>query len=320
MPDAYLEVWRDGEAERVRLLGTRVTLGRAPGNDVSFPSDDAVSRQHAVLQRGSKGWSLQDVGSSNGTYVNGQKIVGEHVLELNDEITLGGMRVLFQAGEPFPVADGTFDQKPLSPLPAASSAESHPAVGKGPGYLDLSEEWRADPDDGGTEASHGEHPLAPTLGSSSEPPPATPEDAPQRTKIASVDPLATRPNRGSGRVRGLARSIQVRRPDANQQEVLAFRVDRYDSVGNRLAPVPVELWGYQRGQVTDGEEIEVTGRWSHGTLKAKRIENLSTNAEVAGFSPGVKVFYACVIVAFICFFAFILYSIVTAPEVSNPFE
>jgi hypothetical protein len=74
----------------------------------------------------------------------------------------------------------------------------------------------------------------------------------------------------------VARGIQLRRNE-QQREILAFRIDRYDESGNRLPP----------GQVGEGEQVEVSGKWSRGTLKADRVRNLSTRAEVrgAGFGP-----------------------------------
>jgi hypothetical protein len=86
----------------------------------------------------------------------------------------------------------------------------------------------------------------------------------------------------------VARGIQTREQGENWK-ILAFRVDRYDRSGNRIDPVAVELRGYRSGQVNEGEEVEVSGKWSHGTLRANKVVNLSTNAEVeGGLSKGHK--------------------------------
>ena len=80
----------------------------------------------------------------------------------------------------------------------------------------------------------------------------------------------------------------MRRGD-NGRESLVFRVERYEASGNRLAPVAVELPIYVSGQVSDGEEVDVTGRWHHGTLRAKRIVNLATGARVQGVGLGTTI-------------------------------
>lgn len=74
-------------------------------------------------------------------------------------------------------------------------------------------------------------------------------------------------------------------------EILTFRVQRYDSAGNRLTPVPVELggglqWGGGRisGQVSDGDKVEVHGQWRGGNLRAEKIINHTTGAHVEGRS------------------------------------
>jgi pSer/pThr/pTyr-binding forkhead associated (FHA) protein len=43
------------------------------------------------------GWSVRDLGSRNGTYVNGERILGERVLRPDDELQVGGVRVFFRA-------------------------------------------------------------------------------------------------------------------------------------------------------------------------------------------------------------------------------
>lgn len=67
--------------------------------------------------------------------------------------------------------------------------------------------------------------------------------------------------------------------------VLTFRVERYDGAGNRLRPVPVQLRtrGYD-GSVSEGDEVRVTGRWKDGTLRIRRVHNLTTGASIAGKS------------------------------------
>jgi hypothetical protein len=86
---------------------------------------------------------------------------------------------------------------------------------------------------------------------------------------------------------GIARNVHLRM-DSEQVEVLSFRLDRYGPDGSRAAPVGAEVWGYRGGQVGDGEEVEVTGRWSSGTLQAKRVVNRTTGAEIRGMNRTVR--------------------------------
>jgi pSer/pThr/pTyr-binding forkhead associated (FHA) protein len=92
---ALLEVQGLQGREIVTLDGERMTVGKNPDNDLVIAEDPSVSRVHAVLQRVGGGWSIHDVGSTNGTLVNGERIFGERVLRDDDEIILGRTRLHF---------------------------------------------------------------------------------------------------------------------------------------------------------------------------------------------------------------------------------
>ena len=66
---------------------SRITIGRLPENDVVV-DDLLVSRHHAVLTRVPDGWSLRDLGSANGTYLNGRRVTEEPAVE-GDVIGVG---------------------------------------------------------------------------------------------------------------------------------------------------------------------------------------------------------------------------------------
>ncbi len=70
-----------------------VTVGRDPGCDIVV-NNVAVSRHHCTIRDVKRKWTLFDEDSSNGTYVNGQK-VSEHVLNHNDRVVLGKHTLLF---------------------------------------------------------------------------------------------------------------------------------------------------------------------------------------------------------------------------------
>jgi predicted component of type VI protein secretion system len=65
-----------------------LTIGRKADNDIQI-DDPAVSAHHAKIVSFNKPSYIQDLRSTNGTYVNGNKIILEHTLEHNDVITLG---------------------------------------------------------------------------------------------------------------------------------------------------------------------------------------------------------------------------------------
>jgi pSer/pThr/pTyr-binding forkhead associated (FHA) protein len=94
---AYLEVWRPSGPELVALTGQRVTIGKATTNTVVFSHDRTVSRLHAVLEDYGAGWSVRDLGSRNGTYVNGEQIHTERALHPSDELRVGHSRLIFRA-------------------------------------------------------------------------------------------------------------------------------------------------------------------------------------------------------------------------------
>lgn len=92
---SHLEVSKPSGRELVPLSGPRVTLGKAPTNAIALDHDETVSRVHAVLENLGFAWSIRDLGSRNGTYLNGERISAERVLRSGDEVRLGKSRLVF---------------------------------------------------------------------------------------------------------------------------------------------------------------------------------------------------------------------------------
>src|ERR1700751_718928 len=115
---AHLEIWKPSGRELFMLSGQRVTVGKASTNLLSLEHDATVSRLHAILENLGSAWSMRDLGSRNGTYVNGEKIFAERALRSEDELRMGSSRMDFwgveQAGEPGP-NDGTLNAEPGAP-------------------------------------------------------------------------------------------------------------------------------------------------------------------------------------------------------------
>lgn len=79
------------------LDGDEVVLGRAADNAVSIP-DTSVSRKHALVRRTADGWALSDLGSGNGTLLNGEPVEDEVTLGDGDVITMGDTELRYSGG------------------------------------------------------------------------------------------------------------------------------------------------------------------------------------------------------------------------------
>jgi hypothetical protein len=91
---AYLEIIGFGEKNRVIELGEgEIVIGRVPGCGIQL-SVDNVSREHARLFFHNEEYHIEDLGSTNGTYVNGIEIV-KCALRSNDQINIGGVEIVF---------------------------------------------------------------------------------------------------------------------------------------------------------------------------------------------------------------------------------
>jgi transcriptional regulator with GAF, ATPase, and Fis domain len=82
-----------------------ITIGRGPGNQVPV-SDPRASRTHARIEPGPDGFWLEDAGSQNGTFLNGER-VGRVLLQSGDVIQIGSTQLVFREGSE---ADATLDE------------------------------------------------------------------------------------------------------------------------------------------------------------------------------------------------------------------
>ena len=114
---SYVEVWGRGGRELRALDSERVTVGTLESNDLAVDAD-GVSRVHAVFERFGDTWCVRDLGSRNGTFVNGGRIIGERALHSGDEILLGRLRLLFRG----PTVPGK-ETAAIAPPPAVTPRE-----------------------------------------------------------------------------------------------------------------------------------------------------------------------------------------------------
>jgi serine phosphatase RsbU (regulator of sigma subunit) len=87
----------DGAARTYRLGNASISLGRAPTNDLSFPEDSILSRNHLRFERDAGCWWAVDLGSKNGTLLNGGKLTGRQMLRPGDVISAGRLAIQCQA-------------------------------------------------------------------------------------------------------------------------------------------------------------------------------------------------------------------------------
>jgi len=118
-----------------------ITIGRDITNDIVI-NDPEVSRHHLRFTRGAGGFTIEDLGSTNGTFVNGQRITGAKPLNNGDMIGLGETVTLgyeaargFNAGSPeegggmqqtMPSPSSQPQQTPSSPYATPQSQSSEP--------------------------------------------------------------------------------------------------------------------------------------------------------------------------------------------------
>jgi pSer/pThr/pTyr-binding forkhead associated (FHA) protein len=113
-------ILRDGAGKQhIRGLGDeeRLTVGRDDSTDVVLDFDSEVSRLHAELQRIGGDWVVADDGlSRNGSFVNGERVVGRRRLRDGDAIRFGSTLVIFRRP-----GESSEETKRAGDVPAAAS-------------------------------------------------------------------------------------------------------------------------------------------------------------------------------------------------------
>ena len=121
-----LVVRAGGRVVREEELRAELSIGRGEDNDLQL-MDPKVSRNHAVIRREGRNFALTDLGSANGTRVNGVLITGSHVLKHGERITIGDAELTYQ--EPGKDFQDTVTMEGVLPgaLDGAPAAAERPA-------------------------------------------------------------------------------------------------------------------------------------------------------------------------------------------------
>src|SRR5580692_4861468 len=85
----------DGKNVMVPLDRDRITLGRSSANELCYPDDAGLSRQHLALTRHGDAWQVEDLGSKNGTVLNGKRIDKAAPFKEGDRISAGHLTIEF---------------------------------------------------------------------------------------------------------------------------------------------------------------------------------------------------------------------------------
>jgi len=113
--------------KEVQITKDKTTLGRRPYNDIVI-DNLAVSGEHAVLQMVGQDVFIEDLNSTNGTYING-KAVKKQLLAHNDTVEVGKYKIKFM------VDDGTDYEKTMIMKPGTMPpASGQPQAGRSSGF------------------------------------------------------------------------------------------------------------------------------------------------------------------------------------------
>ena len=88
-PDRLVVVAPPEQSGRLYMLGAEQTVGRSPGCQVAL-DDTYASQVHARIFQGGEGFFVEDLGSTNGTFLNDQKVTSPAPLTLGDRLKIGG--------------------------------------------------------------------------------------------------------------------------------------------------------------------------------------------------------------------------------------
>src|SRR5580765_3903012 len=85
----------DGQMKTVSLGDSRLSIGRSSAAELCFPEDAGLSRQHFAFEPEGDDWTVQDLGSKNGTFVNNIPLKARLILKPGDRVTAGHLVIVY---------------------------------------------------------------------------------------------------------------------------------------------------------------------------------------------------------------------------------
>src|SRR3954465_2131327 len=86
----------DGLTKNIPLTGERLAVGRSSAAELCFPEDAGLSRQHFAFESQDGEWTVQDLGSKNGTFVNNIPLKARLILKPGDRVTAGHLVIVYE--------------------------------------------------------------------------------------------------------------------------------------------------------------------------------------------------------------------------------
>lgn len=121
MPRELLIQCPDGQMKTVPLMKERIAVGRSSAAELCFPDDAGLSRQHFVFEPEGEEWTVQDLGSKNGTFVNNIPLKAKLTLTAGDRITAGHLVITYSPDGKRPDTSVVVFEREESSSPATST-------------------------------------------------------------------------------------------------------------------------------------------------------------------------------------------------------
>jgi hypothetical protein len=134
---SYQLVMRTGPTPGKKYLldKNEITIGRESNNDIVI-SEVEISRKHARLLRQPGGYLIEDLGSTNGTHVNGERLIGPHSLQVGEEIVVAeNISFIYEFGRRESEAisvGGSGERQPGIPPAPVTVVETPPGASESP--------------------------------------------------------------------------------------------------------------------------------------------------------------------------------------------
>ena len=243
---SFLTIFEGPAAGKSVALNGELILGRAASDDGRLGDDPELSRRHAALVRQPDGQiAIEDLGSRNGTFVNGQRISARRVISLSDTIRVGQTHMRLSTSAH---AEGA------APSESQSPAQLHPTLGP-----------NGDGDNGRQRQVHS-IPAPPAAVASTPPPPTGTPAVPPAPPQSNGD---LTPFSGEGvllhageRITLTAAGVTVGRAPDNTIVLSSDRVSRHHARFDLAARgYYVTDLGSSNGIVVNGERIRSASRW-----------------------------------------------------------